>query len=152
MNKMKNGFGLLLLCLTLLFSLTTGQAQNWETDFEAAKQISEKDGKPLIMVFQGSDWCGPCIEMDKKVWASKDFVKYAKDNLVLLKVDFPRRKKNALSEEQVKMNYALAEKYNKPGVFPFIVVFNSKGNPVAETGYKRMGPKYYINMFDKFVK
>jgi hypothetical protein len=41
--------------------------------------------------------------------------------------DFPRQKKNQLSKEQVKLNEALAERYNKDGKFPFTVLVNEKG-------------------------
>ena len=43
--------------------------------------------------FTGSDWCGWCIRLDKAVFQTDEFKKWAKDNVILLELDFPRRKK-----------------------------------------------------------
>ena len=53
-------------------------------------------------------------------------MKYAKQNLVLVKLDFPMRKKNKLSKEQQAHNDKLAEKYNKKGVFPLVIIFDGE--------------------------
>ena len=70
----------------------------------------------------------------------------------MLRADFPRRKKNALSEIQTKANAKLAETYNKNGVFPFVVVLDQKGNVLGETGYKKTTPKAYIDRLNSFIK
>ena len=51
----------------------------------------------------------------------------ARENLVLVNADFPRKKKNQLSDLQVKRNEALAEKYNKEGAFPYTLLLNADG-------------------------
>ncbi len=113
-------------------------AQDWQTDLSTAKEIAKKEKKPIVLVFQGSDWCGPCIKLDREVWSTDEFKKYSKDHFVMLKADFPKRSKNALSKEQQERNNALAEKYNKNGYFPFVVVLNAKGEVKGSTGYKKM--------------
>ena len=113
-------------------------AQDCQTDLSTAKEIAKKEKKPIVLVFQGSDWCGPCIKLDREVWSTDEFKKYSKDHFVMLKADFPKRSKNALSKEQQERNNALAEKYNKNGYFPFVVVLNAKGEVKGSTGYKKM--------------
>jgi thiol-disulfide isomerase/thioredoxin len=44
-----------------------GLAQNWQTDFEEAKRIASEQNKNIIIVFSGSDWCAPCIKLDKNI-------------------------------------------------------------------------------------
>ena len=130
--------------LVLLMSLTTTFAQEWQTDFTVAKDVASKENKPIILVFQGSDWCAPCIKLDREIWSTDTFIKYAKQNYVLLQADFPRRKQNAVSDTQAASNAKLAETYNKNGIFPFVVVLDSNGKVLGETGYKKTTPENYI--------
>jgi thioredoxin-related protein len=143
----------IILTLTLfIVSVITITAQNWQTDFTLAKDISSKEHKPIILVFQGSDWCGPCIKLDHEIWSTDTFKKYADKNYVMLQADFPKRKKNALPEAQTKANAKLAEAYNKNGIFPFVVVLNTKGEVLGETSYKNITPENYIKEIDAFTK
>lgn len=128
----------------------TAKAQEWQTDIKKATQIASEKNQKIILVFQGSDWCAPCIKLDKKIWSSATFKTYAKDNFVLLKADFPRRKKNKLSKKQTSQNGMLAEKYNPQGHFPLVVVLDSKRNVLGTTGYKKMSPQEYIDLLISF--
>lgn len=131
--------------ILLLFAVvSTLSAQDWKTNFDEAKAEAQKEDKKLIMVFQGSDWCAPCMKLDREIWSSDTFKAYAKDHYVMLKVDFPRKKDNALSEEQQAQNGELAETYNKKGFFPFVVVLDPQGQVIGETGYKHISPDEYI--------
>lgn len=140
-----------LIAIALVISIST-YAQEWQTDFAKAKQIASSENKPIVLVFQGSDWCAPCIKLDREVWSTESFKKYAEDHYVMLQADFPRKKKNALSEAQTKANAVLAETYNKNGIFPFVVVLNSKGEVLGETSYKKTTPENYIKELNAFTK
>lgn len=102
-------------------------SNEWLTDFQAAQQLAQKEHKQILISFSGSDWCGPCIKMKQEVYGSAAFDSLAKQSLVLVRADFPRSKKNQLSNEQVKLNEALAEKYNPQGKFPFTVLTDENG-------------------------
>ncbi|AUC23054.1 thiol-disulfide isomerase [Polaribacter sejongensis] len=134
-----------------LISISTTIAQEWQTDFTVAKEIATKESKPIILVFQGSDWCAPCIKLDHQIWSTPAFKQYAKDNYVMLQADFPKRKKNALSDAQTAANAKLAETYNKNGIFPFVVVLNSNGKVLVETGYQKITPEDYIKELNSFT-
>jgi len=127
-------------------------AQDWHTDFTIAQNLAKVNKLPIILVFQGSDWCAPCIKLDRDVWATDEFKAYAEDHYVMLQADFPRRKSNALSPEQLNKNKALAEKYNRNGVFPFVVVMNNNGKVLGETSYKKLAPMDYIAELNSFIK
>jgi thioredoxin-related protein len=128
----------------LLFMALVVNAQSWQTDFNTAKSIAEKESKPIIMVFQGSDWCAPCMKLEKEIWSSEVFKAYAQEHYVLLKVDFPKRKQNVLTPQQQEHNNKLAETYNKNGYFPYVIVMDAKGQVDGATGYKGMTPADYI--------
>lgn len=102
----------------------------WETDFSAAQKIAKEQHKFILLNFSGSDWCAPCVATRKDYFESEAFANLANDNLVLLNADFPRKKKNQLSEEQTKKNEALAEKYNKEGSFPLTLLLDTNGNVI----------------------
>lgn len=68
-------------------------AQNWMTDFELAKEKANQENRNIVLVFAGSDWCAPCIKLEKEIWQSEEFKKYSDNNYILLKADFPRQKK-----------------------------------------------------------
>jgi thiamine biosynthesis lipoprotein len=105
--------------ISLLF-LTNHVFGQIEFDAEKAFRISMENQRPVLLVFAGSDWCAPCIKFEKKVLSDSEFLAFAKENLIILKADFPQRKK--LSEAEQKQNEILAEQYNPKGMFPHIVL------------------------------
>ena len=137
--------------LVLAFTLLTFSqvvAQNWITDFSKAKEFSASQHKNIMLVFSGSDWCGPCIKMENQIWQSSEFVTYADEHLILLKADFPKKKKNRLSKEQQAHNDMLAEKYHAK--FPLVVILNSEGEVLDSFGFiKDFTPQDYINQISK---
>ena len=140
---------------TLLLVVFAGQitvAQTWETNLESAQALATKENKPIILVFKGSDWCAPCIKLDKEIFTTETFQQYAKKHFVLLEADFPKRKKNALAPTLQSANDALAERYNKRGIFPFVVLLNAKGDVMGETGYFKTTPKGYIKHLEQKMK
>lgn len=115
-----------LFAIPLLF-LASVSFTGWENDFEVAKQKAQDQHKQILLVFSGSDWCGPCILFKKQVLESPEFVSYADTSLVLLSADFPRLKKNQLSKEQQQKNDRLAGMYNNKGFFPMVVLMDAEG-------------------------
>ena len=99
--------------------------------------------------FSGSDWCIWCIKLMDEVFDKEEFKAYAKDNLVLLNLDFPR--KSTQSEEVQKANQALAERFDIEG-FPTVILLNSKGEIIGQTGYREGGPKPYIEHLKQMIK
>ena len=110
--------------VVLLFFLIPIQ---WEPNFEHAKKLAKEKNELILLNFSGSDWCVPCIGLRKELLESEVFAEFSSKNLILVNADFPRRKKNEVSSEQNKRNEALAEQYNKNGVFPLTLLLNSEG-------------------------
>lgn len=134
----------------LFFQLSWASGQNWLTDLKDAESEAANRNCHIILVFQGSDWCAPCIKLDREIWQSDAFKKYADEKAVLLKADFPRKSANQLSPAQQKKNERLAEEYNKQGFFPLVVVLDPKGKVLGTTGYKKTSPEEYIEILDSF--
>ncbi len=111
---------------TLLFSLslTEGASIQWLTNVDSAKQAAAESNKLIMMSFQGSDWCANCKRLEKKLFSDPTFVEFANSELVSLKLDFPMKKENRLSEEQTKHNEELAEKFNPEGSFPKVLILD----------------------------
>lgn len=99
----------------------------WTTDYKKAQEEAKASRKLLLLDFTGSDWCGFCIQLDKAILQQPQFKDYASKNLVLMEVDFPRRK--AQSAETQKQNMELARRYQIEG-FPTLVVLNGEGKTV----------------------
>ncbi len=127
-------------------------AQEWLTDFEEAKKIASEKNKNIVLVFAGSDWCAPCIKLEKQILESQEFQEYAKDNYVLIKADFPRKKKNQLPEALQAHNKKLAETYNKSGGFPLVVLLDKTGKKLGETGYKKVTPDSYLGILNQMIE
>jgi thioredoxin-related protein len=138
---------LLLASLTLGLSLAATMAADleWKTDMTKALAEANAQKKAVLINFTGSDWCGFCIKLDNEVFSTETFQKYARENLVLVKADFPRRIE--LSAGQKKANEALKAKYAKEFQgYPTIVLVHSNGKKAGElVGYgPGTGPDKYI--------
>ena len=142
----------ILLISFIFFSTISASSQNWMTDLEESKKLASEENKKIILVFQGSDWCAPCIKLDREIWSSEEFKNHAKKNYIMLQADFPRKKKNALPETQQEKNNQLAELYNKNGYFPFVVILNKSGKVLGEMGYLKISPNEYITKINSFSK
>jgi len=137
--------------LLFFFSVCTF-AQDWQETYAEALALSAEENKPIVLVFAGSDWCAPCIKLDKGIWQSKEFKKYSKENYILYKADFPRKKKNQLSEALTKQNATLADRFNSQGHFPLVLVLNSKETVLGKMGYKKGTPENYISLLNNCLK
>lgn len=127
-----------------LFSIFLGGTP-WLGDFNAAKVEATKEHKLILINFSGSDWCGPCIRLRKEILETAAFDKYASTHLVLVRADFPRQKKNQLNKAQVKLNEALADKYNTEGKFPYTLLVDENGKVLNRwDGFPNETPEKFI--------
>jgi len=130
----------------LMFALLVSMlsySQEWKS-FEEAKVLAQKENKNIILVFSGSDWCAPCIKLDKNIWQSEEFKAEAQKKWILVRADFPKKKGNALPQNKQDENKGLAEKYNKEGFFPLVVVMDKNAKVTGKTGFKNIKPSEYI--------
>jgi protein disulfide-isomerase len=130
---------LILSCLAFPVAAAEGE---WMTDLAKAQEKAKEEKKLVLVDFTGSDWCPPCIQLHKNVFSSSEFKEFAKKNLVLVEIDFPRRKEQP--EPLKKANRELAKKYEIDG-YPTVIVFDSNGKQVKRTvGNTGMSAKDYV--------
>jgi protein disulfide-isomerase len=121
----------------------------WLTDFNAAQAKARAENKPLLVDFTGSDWCPPCILLEKQVFSQSEFAEYAAKNVVLVKIDFPRRKPLPAAEQA--KNEALARQYDIRG-FPTVLVMDAAGTVKGQLGYMVAGPGRFTAKIDEILK
>jgi thioredoxin-related protein len=112
----------------------------WHTDLMEAHQLSQSAHKPIFAFFTGSDWCGWCHKLQRDVFSKPEFIKWAKEKVVLLELDFPRQKQ--LPEPLKAQNQSLQQAFQVQG-YPTIWMFYMAQdsatrmiiNPLGSQGY-----------------
>lgn len=110
----------------------------------------------MLLFFTGSDWCGWCIRLQKEVLKTPEFAAWAKDNVILVELDFPRR--TPLTPELQKQNYELQQVFGIQG-YPTVWIVNAskqdgKTNFVklGSTGYVAGGPIAWLDVANAILK
>lgn len=144
--------------LIVLGSLTT-QAQEgltWRTNINEAINVSKTENKPLFLFFTGSDWCGWCIRLQNEVFKTPEFISWAKEKVVLVELDFPRR--TPQSDELKMQNNQLQQFFAIRG-YPSVRIVKA-GAPIdgktsfellGETGYVAGGPTVWLDGANKMI-
>jgi protein disulfide-isomerase len=133
----------------ILGSLTIqGQELTWQTNINKAMEISKKSKKPLFLFFTGSDWCGWCMRLQKEVFKTPVFEKWAKDNVVLVELDYPKR--TPQPAEIQKQNMELQQTFAVQG-YPTVWFVNATRKEgkinlekLGSTGYLAGGPSAWL--------
>lgn len=140
------------------FTLNTSSEKKelvWHTDVKKAVEIAQKEDKPVFMFFTGSDWCGWCIRLQKEVFKTPEFEAWAKQKVVLVELDFPRR---TAQEESIKtQNAQLQQMFGVQG-YPTVWMVkagnkNGKINfeQLGSTGYVAGGPKVWLEGANQII-
>ena len=74
-------------------SATAGADDGWLHEFDEATAAARLQGKDLLIVFSGTDWCLPCKELWKQTLSQREFVDLASRCFVLLDIDDLAREK-----------------------------------------------------------
>ncbi|TXD54470.1 MULTISPECIES: thioredoxin family protein [unclassified Polaribacter] len=120
----------------------------WISTFKEALAKSKKENKPVLMYFTGSDWCGPCKVLDKKLFHTEKFKNLSDQDLVLLEVDIPRRR-DLIHPTKMEENLYLQKKY-KVKAFPTLLMVDHRGKKLAEKkGYVMTA--YYYPFFQSVI-
>ena len=124
----------------------------WTQDFDAAVKLAGDKNKPIFVNFTGSDWCGWCIMMDKKVFAQQEWQDFAKENLLLVTIDFPRDK-SIVPGEFKHRNEKLQAKYGVRGFPTFIMLDQDGETQVGQLGASQdVTPKSFIQQVEDVLR
>ncbi|MDH5476302.1 MAG: thioredoxin family protein [Cyclobacteriaceae bacterium] len=136
---------------------TQSEDETWLVDVEEAYELSKKSNKPILANFTGSDWCGWCKRLRAEVFDLPEFKQWAEENVILLELDFPRKKQLPIHQQQ--QNRGLQQAFQVTG-FPTIWVFdlNKPANEnkfqlqaYGKTGYLRGGVTNYTKVLDQMI-
>jgi len=131
---------------------------DWFLFVDDAYKISKETGKPILANFTGSDWCGWCIRLKNEVFKTEVFQKWAKENVVLLELDFPR--KTIQADDLKAQNAGMQQAFGVSG-YPTLWVFNLDFNEstkqfnidaLGKTGYVAGGPENWISATNTILK
>lgn len=148
---MKKIFLSMILLTVIILGCSKSSANDnlsWEENLETALQKAETENKAVLVNFTGSDWCQWCIRLSDEVFSKPEFEEYAEQNLILVRLDFPRSIEQSI--ETKMYNNQLAQRYGIQG-FPTILLFNSQGQMVLQTGYQPGGPVSYVNHLKSYL-
>ncbi len=124
----------------------TGVKLAWQNNLPEARSQAQAENKVLLLNFTGSDWCPWCVKLSKEIFNTPEFAAFAETNLVLVELDFPRRK--SISREQEQANRDLAKRFDIQG-FPTVVLLDGQDRELGRLGYQRGGPKAFIAAVEK---
>ena len=140
----------LLFTLAFITSPLLAAEDAWITDVPKAMEQAKSQKKLVLLDFTGSDWCPPCKALHKNVLTSEEFSKFAKDNLVLVDLDFPKAKPQ--SDELKAANKELSKKYGIKG-YPTIIVLDADGKELfRKVGYSGTPAAEYVADLAKLKK
>jgi thioredoxin-related protein len=150
----------ILFILFISLSAITVKAQEdmtWHTDMAKASELSMKEKKPLMLFFTGSDWCGWCIRLQKEVFKKEEFTKWAKQNVILVELDFPKR--TAQEEVLKQQNYQMQQIFQVKG-YPTVWLVNPEKtaegkinlSALGSTGYVAGGPEKWLEGVNSIIK
>lgn len=119
----------------------TAISLGWETTFKDAVVKAKTEKKPILIYFTGSDWCGPCIRLEKSFFQTDKFKDFSDKNIVLYKADFPRNA-DLVTAENKAINKELSIRYSQSS-FPTMIVVNEKGEVLGRKNGIYMSEYYY---------
>jgi thioredoxin-related protein len=84
-----------------------------------------------LIVFEGSDWCVNCIQLEKNVLSDAAFIEFSQKNEIEIeRIDFPQRKNQDKKIE--RHNAEMAEKYKFDGTFPTVILLDEESNELIQ--------------------
>lgn len=122
-------------------TLQAQEALTWHTELSKATDISLKENKPLFLFFTGSDWCGWCIKLQKEVFKTPEFIQWAKESVVLVELDFPRK---TPQDEALKMQNAQLQQQLQVRGYPTVWFVSVTKTADAKINLAALGSSGYV--------
>jgi thiamine biosynthesis lipoprotein len=132
----------------LIITVERCSGQVNENAVMAFHSASELD-KTILLVFAGSDWCAGCIRFEKDILSKPEFQEFAREKLIVLKADFPQRRK--LTPGVREQNAQLAERYNPNGIFPYVLLLNAEETIITSLLYDNQSSTQFIEEIKHYL-
>ena len=152
-NKQARVFGIAMIVFAFVLIYATvsiGEQPNekkayakWVTSFDEAVEQSQATGRPIMLVFTGSDWCTWCHRLSDEVFMTHQFARWSTENVIKVEVDFPQS--HELPAELQTQNQNLKEQFGKHvSSYPTVVFVTADGQYIGKTGYVAGGAQSWI--------
>jgi thioredoxin-related protein len=152
-NRVAAGIAIVAAVILLAFLAgadTASEMETWVASVPEAADKARKEEKLLLLDFTGSDWCSWCKKLDAEIFSKPEFIRYASNNLVLVKIDFPEHKFQ--SDDLRRANALLRFRYGVTG-FPTLIIVKPDGAVLWEhRGYAPGGPRAIIDVVSRCRK
>lgn len=122
----------------------------WSTSYDDAMKQAKNTNRPVMLYFSGSDWCPWCKKQWHEVFQTEDFAMWSQDRVILVVVDFPRKK--TLPTELSQKNFALQNKFGEHlKSYPTALFLNPVEEVIGKLGYKPDGKHGWMNRAQKYI-
>lgn len=121
--------------------------EEWSNDYVATLKRAKASGKPAFVYFSGSNWCGFCKRFTNQVLSTDEFKAFAKNNLELVNLDFPKPAPE--SDKQYELNKWLQTQHGVSG-FPTVLLLDADGVVLLRTGYRGEATGDFINLLKPY--
>lgn len=116
---------------------------------EQGQKLSHETGKPLLVIFTGSDWSPRSITLDKNILEHAVVEELIIQSFVPVLVDFPQRVK--LSESARSANLTVAERFSVT-YFPTVLALRADGTEIGRLGYENESAEAMEKLLSKWSK
>jgi thioredoxin-related protein len=142
----------LFLLIVLLCFLPESYAQQWHTDLQHGLKEAGQQNKKVLLFFSVPERCDVCNKLEQNIFKSPEFIEFAIENYVLVKIDFSYEAQE-LTKDQLEKNLLIVEKYNKDGFFPHVVVLNKEAKIIKKMEvYTSETPEQYLSLLKSNLK
>lgn len=108
----------------------------WTHDWDAATAAAERTGRPLFVLFTGSDWCPWCKILDRQVFSTDEWAAWARENVYPVRVDFPSNA-SLVPEKHRARNRELQRRYGIGGYPTCLLLDPATLSPIGRFGASR---------------
>ncbi len=123
--------------------------EGWLVDIDEAYALSKKTNKPILANFTGSDWCIWCKRLTASVFVHDEFKTWAKKNVILLELDFPRGKSIPTKNQQ--QNASMQQALQVQG-FPTVHLMDlAKDKNTGQFNITPLGAAGYMPSATEFI-
>ena len=115
----------------------------WISSWAEAVELSKETGKPIMLMFTGSDWCMWCQRLEMEVFQRPEFNQWS-DKVIKIRIDFPaghELPQNAKAQNEVLKNW-YTDFVNS---YPTCLFVEPTGRVIGTTGYVAGGPDFWID-------
>jgi S1-C subfamily serine protease/thioredoxin-related protein len=115
---------------------------DWAQDLAVAEKQAAKEGKDILLVFDGSDWCGYSQRLARQVLLTPAFQRRVSEQFVTVFLDFPSGLAAKAKVQDTARNERLQKQFGVES-FPTLILADARSRPYAVTGYHEVGPEAY---------